>query len=133
MNRSERSRALNEALGRLGTVVETVKTCVVVDVDGFAIAAYPSQRGQQIDGALNATRLAAVAAALAGTAERSLDRLGQGDMGRLLLESDSGTLLSCPAGPATLALLVAPDASLGHVLFAAQKTAAEIAAIFAQN
>lgn len=132
MARENRSGALQAALRRLVLVVDGVKTCVIVSADGFAIAAYPGDDGGSPgDNPLNAAQVAAVSAMLAALAEQSLDRLGQGDMGRLLLEGEAGTLLSFPASDATLALLVEKDASLAHVLFAAQKTAAEIDAILA--
>ncbi len=133
MARENHSGALQEALRRLDLVVEGVKTSVVVSDEGFAIAAYPGRDdGNPSADPLNAAQVAAVSATLAALAERSLDRLAQGDMGRLLLEGEAGTLLSCPAGDVTLALLVEKEASMAHVLFAAQKTAAEINAILAR-
>ena len=113
-------------------VVEGVKTGVVVNDDGFALAAYPSDgKGSSSADPLQAAQVAAVSAALAALAERSLDRLAQGDMGRLLLEGEAGTLLSCPAGDAMLTLLVDRDANMGHVLYASQQAAAEIESILA--
>ena len=133
MTRENRSGALDAALQRLGLIVEGVKASVIVSEDGFAIAAYPGEDdGISGDDPLNAAQVAAVSASLAAMAERSLDRLAQGDMGRLLLESESGAFLSCPAGEASLALVVDKDASMAHVLFAAQKTAAEIDAILSR-
>lgn len=134
MDQGERSRALAESLRRLGMVVEGVKACVVVNDDGLAIAAFPDESlNSSKHGPLNATHMAAVAARLAGLAEHSLDRLSQGDMGRLLLEGEHGTLLSCPAGDATLTLLIERGASMGHVLFAAHKAADEIATVLARG
>ena len=130
MDRVDRRAALLEALRRLGMIVEGVSACVVVNDDGFAIAAYSA--GMSADGAQvdpSAAQVAAVSAALAGMAERALDRLAQGKMGRLLLEGENGSLLTCPAGQVTLAVVVEPGASMGHVLFAAQKTADEIESI----
>lgn len=133
MARENRSGALEAALRRLSMVVEGVKASVIVSDEGFAIAAYPDDAEISASGGrLNAAQLAAVSAALAALADRSLDRLAQGEMGRLLLEGEAGALLSCPAGNVTLALLVEKDASMAHVLFAAQKTAAEIDAILAR-
>lgn len=126
MNQEQRVQALEETLRRLGLVVDGVKTSVVVNQDGFAIAACPQES------ALNAEHVAAVSATLAGLGERSLEQLAQGGMGRLLLEGDAGSLLSCPAGQVTLALVVEPGASMGHVLFAAQKAAEEVESILAQ-
>ena len=130
MARENRSGALEAALSRLGMVVEGVKASVVVSDEGFAIAAYPDDSETSAsDGRLNAAHLAAVSATLGALGERSLDRLSQGEMGRMLLEGEAGALLSLPAGDVTLALMVEKDASMGHVLFAAQKTAVEIEAI----
>ena len=132
MAREDRSAALHAALQRLGLVVEGVKISVIVSDDGFAIAAYPGEDGATAtDESLAAPQIAAVAATLAALAERSLDRLAQGGMGRLLLEGEAGTLLSFPARDVNLALLVDKDASMAHVLFAAQKTVSEIDAILA--
>ncbi len=133
MARDKRSSALEEALRRLGLVVDGVKTSVVVSEDGFALAAYPlDAENSSSAAATGAAQLAAVSAALAAMGERSLERLAQGEMGRLLVEGEAGALLSCPAGAATLTLLVENDASMGHVLFAARKTAAEIDAILSR-
>ena len=128
----ERTRALDESLHRLGLVAPGVQTCVVVSDEGLPIAAWPqyTMHGSGADH-LSAAAVAAVAARLAAMAERSLDRLAQGELGRLLLEGDQGTLFSCQAGDVTLAILVEADANMGHVLFAAQKAAAEIAATLA--
>ena len=115
-------------------VAEGLKTCVVVSDDGLPIAAYPQEAlNSSPSDPLNAAQVAAISARLASLASRSLDRLAQGRAGRLLLEGEHGTLLNCPAGDVTLALLVEPGASIGHVLFAAQKAAAEIAASLARD
>ncbi len=134
MNQRDRNQALDESLRRLGLVVEGVKTCVVLNADGFPIAAFPpGAETENVDDPLSALQVAAVSARLTGQAERTLDRLTQGDMGRLVLEGEGGTLLNCPAGDVTLALVIEPGASMGHVLFAAQKAAAEIESILAQR
>ena len=134
MNQRDRSQALDEALRRLGLVAEGVKTCVVLNDDGFPIAAYRTGGSPEgADDPLSAAQVAAVAARLTGQAERTLGRLAQGDMGRLVLEGEHGTLLNCPAGDVTLALVVETGASMGHVMFAAQKAAAEIEAILARG
>lgn len=134
MNQRERKQALDKSLRRLGLVAEGVKTCVVVNDDGFPIAAFPAGGGTaSADDPLSAAQVAALTARLAGQAERTLDRLAQGDMGRLVLEGEGGTLLSCPAGDVTLALVIEKGASMGHVLFAAQKAASEIESILARR
>ncbi|MDE2638819.1 MAG: roadblock/LC7 domain-containing protein [Chloroflexota bacterium] len=132
MASADRVIALEAALRRLSMIVDGVTASVVVSEDGLALAAYPnSEDGSGREGIVSTAQVAAVSATLAALAERSLDRLAQGELGRLLLEGEAGTLLSCPAGDVTLALLVEKEASMGHVLFAAQKAAAEIEAILA--
>ncbi|MYE25717.1 MAG: hypothetical protein F4X87_00575 [Chloroflexi bacterium] len=132
MASADRVTALEAALRRLGMIVDGVTASVVVSEDGLALAAYPnSEDGSGREGIVSTAQVAAVSATLAALAERSLDRLAQGELGRLLLEGEAGALLSCPAGDVTLALLVEKEASMGHVLFAAQKAAAEIEAILA--
>ena len=133
MNQPDRTQALDETLRRLGLVAEGVQTCVVLNGDGFPIAAFPARAATaSADDPLSAAQVAAVSARLTGQAERTLDRLAQGDMGRLVVEGDRGTLLNCPAGDVTLALVIEKGASMGHVLFAAQKAAAEIESILAR-
>ena len=134
MNQRNRKRALDESLRRLALVVEGVKTCVVVNDDGFPIAAFPAGgETESGDDPLGAAQVAAVSARLTGQAELTLERLAQGGVGRLLLEGESGTLLTCPAGDVTLALVIEKGASMGHVLFAAQKAATEIELILANS
>ena len=67
-----------------------------------------------------------MAATLIGLAERTLKRLAQGELERLLMQGQDGVMIVYPAGRASLAVLVEKDASLAHVLFAARKAAAEI-------
>lgn len=134
MNQRDRSDLLDESLRRLGLVAEGVVTCVVVQDDGFPIAAYPASGSPEDESdPLCAAQVAAAAARLTGQAERALGRLAQGDMGRLVLEGERGTLLNCPAGDVTLALVIKKGASMGHVMFAAQKAAAEIESILARG
>ena len=117
----ERISAIDEALRRLSLVVDGVRLGLVVNEDGLTIAAYP---GAAVDAAV----AGAVAARLADLARRGLERLGQGEIGRVLVEGERGIMLCCPAGDVILALLIAKEASLAHTLFAAQKAADEIAA-----
>jgi predicted regulator of Ras-like GTPase activity (Roadblock/LC7/MglB family) len=67
-----------------------------------------------------------MAATLIGLAERTLGRLAQGELQRLLMEGEEGVMVVYPAGRASLAVLVDKDARLSHVLYASKKAAAEI-------
>lgn len=124
--RHDRVRAIEATLRRLNLVGDGIGLSLVVNEDGLAIAHYPHE-------ALNGAMAAAVAARMTVLARQSLQRLAQGEMGRLLVEGEQGTLLCCPAGDVILALLIAREASLGHTLFAAQKAADEIAGILADD
>ena len=130
MSATDRSDSLYASLRRLCLVVEQVKSCVIVDSEGLPIAAYPED-GDVPAGALaiDADELAALAGRLAGIGERTMDRLAQGKPGRLVLEGEAGTLLTCPIGSVALAVLVEADANLAQVLFASQKAALEIESV----
>jgi predicted regulator of Ras-like GTPase activity (Roadblock/LC7/MglB family) len=130
MSTQYRSEALEEKLRILHSVVEGVKATVIVNNDGLLVAAYPP--GDEDDPHNNPTsspQVAAMSATLIGLAERTLRRLAQGDLERLLMEGEEGVMVVYPAGRASLAVLVENDAKLAHVLFAAKKAAAEVAEI----
>jgi predicted regulator of Ras-like GTPase activity (Roadblock/LC7/MglB family) len=130
MSTQYRSEALEEKLRVLHTVVEGVKATVIVNNDGLLVAAFPPE--DEDDPHANPTsspQVAAMSATLIGLAERTLRRLAQGDLERLLMEGEAGVMVVYPAGRASLAVLVENDAKLAHVLFAAKKAAAEVAEI----
>jgi predicted regulator of Ras-like GTPase activity (Roadblock/LC7/MglB family) len=72
-----------------------------------------------------------MSATLIGLAERTMARLAQGDMKRLLIEGEEGVMVVYPAGRASLAVLAENGARLSHVLFAARVAAAEVEQILA--
>ena len=119
---SEREDALRASLRKLCLVLERVQCCAVVGEDGLPIAAYPAEKADA------SAELAALSASLTGLGQRALDRLAQGERGRLVLEGEKGALLSLPVRGATLAVLVESGANLAQALFASQKAADEIGA-----
>jgi predicted regulator of Ras-like GTPase activity (Roadblock/LC7/MglB family) len=130
MSTQYRSEALEEKLRILHSVVDGVKATVIVNNDGLLVAAFPP--GDEDDPHNNPTsspQVAAMSATLIGLAERTLRRLAQGDLERLLMEGEEGVMVVYPAGRASLAVLVENDANLAHVLFAAKKAASEVAEI----
>ena len=129
MSAMDRSDSLHASLRRLSLVVEQVKSCVILDCDGLPIASHTKDGEAAKDIAIDADELAALAARLAGIGERTMDRLEQGKPGRLVLEGEAGTLLTCPIGTVALAVLVDADANLAQVLFASQKAALEIESV----
>jgi predicted regulator of Ras-like GTPase activity (Roadblock/LC7/MglB family) len=64
-------------------------------------------------------------------AERTLGRLEQGELERLLMEGEDGVMVVYPAGRATLAVLVDKDQKLGPVLYASARTAKDVAEVLA--
>ncbi|PJF29111.1 MAG: hypothetical protein CUN52_10040 [Phototrophicales bacterium] len=127
MSQQYRSDALEEKLKMLHTFVEGVKATVIVNVDGLLVAAYPAgDEENPHENPTSSPQVAAMSATLIGLAERTLKRLAQGQLERLLMEGEHGVMVVYPAGRASLAVLVDKDARIARVLVAAKKAAAEI-------
>ncbi len=125
-----RSEVLERTLRNLHTTVSGIKASVIVNIDGLLVASYPP--GDDFDLDKNPTsspQVAAMAATLVGLAERTLERLAQGELERLLMEGEHGVMVVYPAGRASLAVLVDKDTKLGMVLFWTARTAKEIAEV----
>lgn len=130
MTQQYRSEALEEKLKTLHAVVDGVKATVIVNVDGLLVAAYPpGDEENPHENPTSSPQVAAMSATLIGLAERTLGRLAQGDLQRLLMEGEEGVMVVYPAGRASLAVLVEKHARIARVLFAANKAAAEVAEI----
>lgn len=125
-----RSDALERTLKNLHTVVDGVVSSVIVNIDGLLVASFPpGDEENPHENPTSSPQVAAMSATLIGLAERTLGRLAQGELERLLMEGEEGVMVVYPAGRASLAVLVVKDARLAHVLFAARKAAAEVAEI----
>lgn len=127
MSQQYRSDALEEKLKMLHTFVDGVKATVIVNVDGLLVAAYPTgDEENPHENPTSSPQVAAMSATLIGLAERTLKRLAQGELERLLMEGENGVMVVYPAGRASLAVLVEKDARIARVLVATKKAAAEI-------
>jgi predicted regulator of Ras-like GTPase activity (Roadblock/LC7/MglB family) len=127
MTQQYRSEALEDQLRALHTNVEGVKATVIVNIDGLLVAAYPpGDEENPHENPTSSPQVAAMSATLIGLAERTLKRLAQGELERLLMEGEDGVMVVYPAGRASLAVLVDKDARIAKVLFAAKKASAEI-------
>jgi predicted regulator of Ras-like GTPase activity (Roadblock/LC7/MglB family) len=125
-----REKRLEDSLKTLYRAVEGIKATVIVNIDGLLVAAFPpGDEENPHENPTSSPQVAAMAATLIGLAERTLGRLAQGDLERLLMEGEEGVMVVYPAGRASLAVLVRKDARLAHVLFATKKSAAEVAQI----
>jgi predicted regulator of Ras-like GTPase activity (Roadblock/LC7/MglB family) len=130
MSQQYRSEALEDKLRNLHTLVEGVKATVIVNIDGLLVAAYPpGDEENPHENPTSSPQVAAMSATLIGLAERTLKRLAQGDLERLLMEGEEGVMVVYPAGRASLAVLVDKNARIAKVLFAAKKASLEITEI----
>jgi hypothetical protein len=122
-----RSEVLERSLKTLHTAVDGVKAAVVVNVDGLLVAAYPpGDDDNPYENPTSSPQVAAMSATLIGLAERTLARLAQGELERLLIEGEEGVMVIYPAGRAALAVLVSKTARMSHVLYATRRAAREV-------
>lgn len=130
MAQEYRSDTLERTLKNLHIAVDGVKASVIVNIDGLLVAAYPPGNEENPhENPTSSPQVAAMSATLIGLAERTLGRLAQGDLERLLMEGEEGVMVVYPAGRASLAVLAEKGARLSHVLFAAKKAAGEVEGI----
>lgn len=130
MKQQFRSEALEAELKRLHDMVEGVKATVIVNIDGLLVAAYPAEDEENPHAnPTSSPQVAAMSATLIGLAEKTLGRLQQGDLERLLMEGEEGTMVVYPAGRAAVAVLVTKTAHMGHVLYATKQAAFEVGKI----
>jgi predicted regulator of Ras-like GTPase activity (Roadblock/LC7/MglB family) len=125
-----KSEQLETALRALHTVVEGIKASVIVNNDGLLVSSFPpGDEDNPHENPTSSPQVAAMSATLIGLAERTLGRLAQGELERLLMEGEEGVMVVYPAGRASLAVLVSKDARLSHVLYAAKRAALEVETI----
>ncbi len=122
MVREYRSEILERTLQTLHTAVPGVIASVIVNIDGLLVSAYPPGNDEDFtENPTSSPQVAAMAATLIGLAERTLGRLAQGELERLLMEGEDGVMVVYPAGRAALAVLVEKDVKMGMVLYAASR------------
>ncbi len=122
-----RSEALWQLLHDLRESNPGVEAAVILSVEGLLVEAYPTDDTE--DSHINPTsspQVAAMASVMAGLSRRTLDRLAQGNLERLLVQGEEGVLLIYPSGRNFLAVLVEKDARLGPVITAMNQTAPQI-------
>ncbi len=122
---------LETALKELCHKLEGVQGAVIVSIEGFVVAAYTPYEGEMDEeGPTSSPQVAAMAATLIALGERTLSRLAQGDMLRLLIEGNDGGMLVVPANRrASVAVMVGKEAKMGLVLYALQHGAGNISSI----
>ena len=129
-----RSDALRQSLLQLHRRVPAVSGSAVITADGLVIAIYPPGWDNNIQNPTGADSVAAMAAVIYSAAERTVDRLEQGALERVLIEGERGIIGVFPCtSDSALAVLIAKDAKLGLAARAAQQTAQEIGGILTRT
>jgi predicted regulator of Ras-like GTPase activity (Roadblock/LC7/MglB family) len=128
-----REDILRQALEALMKSVPGISATVIVNVDGLVVASYPPSP-EDVHNPTSDHSVAATSALILGLAERTLERLAQGALDRVMVEGAHGTIGVYPCTQdAALAVLIDKDAKLGLALTAARRTANEIKAILNAN
>ncbi len=123
---------LEDALKEMCAKLVGVQGAVIVSIEGFVVAAYTPKEGELDDeeGPTSSPQVAAMAATLIALGERTLSRLAQGEMMRLLVEGNDGGMLVVPANRrASIAVMVGREAKMGLVMYALQQSASKISDI----
>ena len=128
-----RTDLLEEALKEVCDKLDGVQGAVIVSIEGFVVAAYTPHEDDDLDDEESPTsspQVAAMAATLIALGERTLARLAQGEMMRLLIEGNDGGMLVVPATKrASIAAMVNREAKMGLVLYALQQSTKKISEI----
>jgi predicted regulator of Ras-like GTPase activity (Roadblock/LC7/MglB family) len=128
MTQVYRTDLLQNALADLCDSLEGVLAAVVVSIEGFVVATHPP--GEESFGeneAANSSQVAAMAATLVALAERTLSRLEQGDVERMLVEGRTGVMIVIPVSEdAALAVLLEKGSKLGIALHTGQVAAGRV-------
>ncbi len=127
MVQETREERLERTLKTLHSAVEGIKATVIVNIDGLLVAAFPpGDEENPHENPTSSPQVAAMSATLIGLAERTLGRLAQGELERLLMEGEEGVMVVYPAGRASLAVLAEKDARMAYILYATKKAASEV-------
>jgi predicted regulator of Ras-like GTPase activity (Roadblock/LC7/MglB family) len=125
-----RSEALRQSLQALHRRAPGISGSAIITSDGLVIAAHPPGWDSDIQDPKGAESVAAMASVIASAAERTVARLQQGALERVLIEGEQGVVGVFPCTlDAALAVMVAKDAKLGLAAHAARQAALEIGVI----
>jgi predicted regulator of Ras-like GTPase activity (Roadblock/LC7/MglB family) len=129
MTTQYREDTLTQTLENLTHNMSGIRAAVIVNVDGLVVAAYPPV-SDDFNDPQGGHSVAATTALITGLAERTLQRLAQGNLDRVMIEGEHGAIGVYPCTEdATLAVLIDKQAKLGLALTLARKTATKIRSI----
>ena len=124
---------LQSALAELANSLDGVQAAVIVSIEGFVVASYPpGDESFAEEGSANSSQVAAMAATLVALAQRTMSRLGQGEIDRMLVEGQNGVMIVVPVtDEAAIAVLLEKGAKLGVAFYTGQFAAHRIRNILA--
>ena len=129
-----RSESLLRSLTELHHATPEILGSAVVTHDGLVIASYPPGWDADIHAPTGGENVAAMSAVVVTQAERTMARLEQGALERVVVEGERGTVGIFPVtADIALALLIAKDVKLGLVLLNARQAAGQIRTILANR
>lgn len=129
-----RSESLLRSLAELHHSTPEIRGSAVITHDGLVIASYPPGWDADIHAPTGGENVAAMAAVVVTQAERTMARLEQGELERVVVEGERGTVGIFPVtSDIALALLIAKDVKLGLVLLNAGQAAGQIRTILANR
>lgn len=128
MTQVYRMDLLQDALSNLCNSLVGVRAAVIVSIEGFVVASYPpGSESFSEDNSANSSQVAAMAATLVALAERTLSRLDQGEIERMLVEGRYGVMIVIPVSDdAAIAVLLEKGSKLGVALHTGQYAAQRI-------
>ncbi len=119
-----RSDQLRRTLANLHRAASNVQGSAVITLDGFIIALYPPGWDSNVQDPRGGDNVAALASVVVEQAEKTLKRLAQGQLERVLLEGEDGTIAVFPiTSDSALALLIGKNSKMGLTLHAAREAA----------
>jgi predicted regulator of Ras-like GTPase activity (Roadblock/LC7/MglB family) len=129
-----RSDALNRSLSTLHRQAADIRGSAIITHDGLVIASYPPGWDRDIHDPTGGENVAAMAAVVVSTAERTMARLALGNLERVLMEGENNIVGVFPAtDDAALAVLINKDAKLGLTLHMARQAADDIRAVLKKS
>ena len=129
-----RSDLLRRSLASLHRAAPDIRGSAVITNDGFIIAAYPPGWDENIHDPMGGENVAATAAVVSSTIERTLNRLAQGEIERVLMEGANGSIGILPITPdSTLAVLIEKNAKLGLTLQASRQAVVDLRAVLKKD
>jgi predicted regulator of Ras-like GTPase activity (Roadblock/LC7/MglB family) len=121
---------LQRALASLCESLESARAAVIVSVEGFVIASYPPGDESFVENdAASSSHVAAMASIMVALAERTLSRLrlSDGEIDRLLVEGERGSLIVLPvSSEAAIAVLLEKEAKMGVALRTVPRAAQQV-------